>query len=520
MLDQTLQNASDGTDFIPNLLPSLPLMSEPVNLKEKVRRLPDQPGVYLMKDRLGRIIYVGKAKALKKRVSSYFTPSRAMTWHPKIRALIEMIVDFDTIEVKSEPEALLLEGRLIKQYRPKYNTDFTDDKRFLLVRVDLTEEMPRFRLTRLKKEDRSRYFGPFAHSGLLRKTLAQMRRQFGILLADATPDRLPDGRWQLYDDVRQELYGLQNIIDAPAYRARVEDACAFLEGKSREWLETLRAEMTTAAEKQNFEKAAELRDVVFALEKTLAKTRRFEREQSLARPESEALAALATELALPIPPEHMECFDISHISGTFVVASMVRFTAGRPDKAHYRRFQIKSFVGNDDFRAMEEVVGRRYRRLAEENRPFPNLVVIDGGRGQIGAALKAFAALDLAPPALIGLAKKHETIIFADERAPLNLSLHHPGLQLLQRLRDEAHRFANTYNADLRSRKIRESVLDDFPGLGPVRRKALLDHFGSIERIRNADTTALLDVGGFGEKLAAELIAFLRRGAPEVTTES
>ena len=241
MLDQTLQNASDGTDFIPNLLPSLPLMSEPVNLKEKVRRLPDQPGVYLMKDRLGRIIYVGKAKALKKRVSSYFTPSRAMTWHPKIRALIEMIVDFDTIEVKSEPEALLLEGRLIKQYRPKYNTDFTDDKRFLLVRVDLTEEMPRFRLTRLKKEDRSRYFGPFAHSGLLRKTLAQMRRQFGILLADATPDRLPDGRWQLYDDVRQELYGLQNIIDAPAYRARVEDACAFLEGKSREWLETLRA---------------------------------------------------------------------------------------------------------------------------------------------------------------------------------------------------------------------------------------------------------------------------------------
>ena len=178
-------------------------MSHPENLKGKVRQLPDKPGVYLMKDRLGRIIYVGKAKSLKKRVSSYFMPSRAMTSHPKIRALIEMITDFDTIEVKSDPEALLLEGRLIKQWRPRYNTDFTDDKRFLLVRVDLGEELPRFRLTRIRKDDRSRYFGPFAHSGLLRKTLAEMRRKFGVLLADTTPQDLPDGRWKLYDDVRE-----------------------------------------------------------------------------------------------------------------------------------------------------------------------------------------------------------------------------------------------------------------------------------------------------------------------------
>ena len=200
--------------------------STPVNLKEKVRHLPDKPGVYLMKDRLGRIIYVGKAKALKKRVSSYFTPSRAMTFHPKIRALIEMITDFDTIEVKSEPEALLLEGKLIKQWKPKYNTDFTDDKRFLLVRVDLAPELPRFALTRFKKDDRSRYFGPFAHSGLLRKTLAQMRRQFGILLGDASPKKLPDGRWQLYDDVRQELYGFANETTTADYRARVAAVAA------------------------------------------------------------------------------------------------------------------------------------------------------------------------------------------------------------------------------------------------------------------------------------------------------
>jgi len=485
---------------------------EPVNLKEKVRHLPDKPGVYLMKDRLGRIIYVGKAKSLKKRVSSYFQRGRARTVsQPKIRALIEMIADLDTIEVKSEPEALLLEGKLIKQWRPRYNTDFTDDKRFLLVRVDLGEELPRFRLTRLKKEDRSRYFGPFAHSGLLRKTLTQMRRQFGILLADGTPEKLPDGRWRLYDDVRSELYGADTIVTAEAYLRRAEAACTFLEGKSQEWLESLRNEMVSAAGRQEFEKAAELRDIVFALEKTLAKTRTFERTDPT-RPvrDDEALASLQLALHLSSPPVTMECFDISHISGTFVVASMVRFTDGRPDKDNYRRFQIKSFIGNDDYRAMEEVVGRRYRRLIAEGKLFPDLVVIDGGRGQIGAALKAFVALDAMPPAIIGLAKQHETIIFPDERPPLNLPLNHTGLNILQRLRDEAHRFANTYNADLRSKKIRESVLDDFSGLGEKRRTALLVHFGSIEKLRSATTAEISEVPGFGGKLAEELRAFLQ----------
>ncbi len=484
---------------------------DPVNLKAKVRALPDSPGVYLMKDRLGRIIYVGKAKSLKKRVSSYFQRGRARAVaQPKIRALLSLIADFDIHQVKSEPEALLLEGKLIKQWRPRYNTDFTDDKRFLLVRVDEAEELPRFRLTRFRKEDRSRYFGPFAHSGLLRKTLAQMRRQFGVLLADATPTHLPDGTWKLYDDVREEIYGGEHTVTAESYRARVTAACEFLEGKSREWLAALRAEMTAAAEKQFFEKAAELRDVVFALEETLRKTRRFERGDPT-RParDEEALRALAEALSLPAPPRTMECFDISHISGTFVVASMVRFTDGRPDKAQYRRFEIKRFVGNDDYRAMEEVVGRRYRRLADERKPFPDLVVIDGGRGQLGAALKAFFALDLNPPPLIGLAKKKETVVFPDARVPINLPLTHPGLRLLQRLRDEAHRFANNYNADLRSRKIRESVLDNFPGLGPKRRAALLIHFGSLEKLRAASAEEIAEAPGLGPKRAAELWAFL-----------
>ncbi len=491
----------------------VPDIDPPVTLKEKVRRLPDSPGVYLMKDRLGRIIYVGKAKSLKKRVSSYFQRGRLRAQHPKIRALIGMIADFDTVEVKSEPEALLLEGRLIKQWRPRYNTDFTDDKRFLLVRVDTGEELPRFRLTRFRKDDRSRYFGPFAHSGMLRKALAQMRRRFGILLGDAAPRRQPDGTWQLYDDVRQELYGFPNVVAPADYRKRVEDAAAFLEGKSHEWLDAMQREMGAAAAAREFEKAAELRDIIAALKSTLAKTRRFERADPTPGGADETASRLLGEaLGLPAPPRTLECFDISHISGTFVVASLVRFADGRPDKDHYRRFQIKSFVGNDDFRAMEEVVARRYRRLRSEGRPFPDLVVIDGGQGQVGAALKAFVALDLPPPPLIGLAKKRETVVFWDGRRPLNLPLAHPGLRLLQRLRDEAHRFANTYNADLRSKRIRESILEDLPGIGAARRTALLAHFGGIDRLRSADVGEIRAVPGLGPKLALELHEFLSRG--------
>ncbi len=490
------------------------------DLKDKVRSLPETPGVYLMKDRLGRIIYVGKAKSLRKRVSSYFQAGRArlLRHQPKIRTLIEMVADFETIEVKSEPEALLLEGKLIKQWRPKYNTDFTDDKRFLLVRLNTTDELPRFALTRFRKDDRSRYFGPFAHSGLLRRTLASMRKQFGVMLGDATPIRLPDGRWRLYDDVRAELYGWPNEVTAAEYQERVARACDFLDGKSREWLKELRAEMRARSEKQEFEKAAELRDVVLALERTLSRTRKFTRDLTRLRPNAEALRSLQEALGLESPPMHMECFDISHISGTFVVASMVHFTDGAPDKNQYRRFSIKSFIGNDDFKAMEEVVGRRYRRLLEEKRLFPDLIVIDGGRGQIAAALKAFIAINALPPALIGLAKKHETIIFPDARAPLNLPLGHPGLNLLQRLRDEAHRFANTYNADLRSKKIRESILDDFPGLGEKRKAALLAHFGSIDRLRAATAGQIAAVEGFGEKFAAALHAFLTEARPTSVT--
>ncbi|NBB77905.1 MAG: GIY-YIG nuclease family protein [Verrucomicrobia bacterium] len=480
------------------------------NLKEKVRRLPHKPGVYLMKDRIGETIYVGKAKDLKKRVSTYFQASRKLSVaQPKVRAMIELIHDFDIILVKSEAEALLLEGQLIKKYKPRYNTDFTDDKRFLLVRVDPREALPRFRLTRNRTDSNSRYYGPFAHSGHLRKTLAELRRRFGILLSDASPVELEDGRWRLYDDARAEIYEHENEVTTEEYNERLEAACDFLEGKAREWLSELKTEMKAAAEARNYEAAAALRDRITALERTASRTRKFQRNLLGTHNQSQVVKELKEALSLPRAPRRMECFDISHISGSFCVASMVSFKNGQPDRKSYRRFKIKTFVGNDDFRAMEEVVGRRYRRLAEEEKPFPDLIVIDGGAGQVTAALKAFLQQGLEPPELIGLAKRNETVIFSDGREPLNLPHHAPALRLLQHIRDEAHHFANSFNAELRSKRLRESILDDFKGLGTQRKQQLLLHFGSIEKLRKATPEQLTQVEGIGKLTAERLVEFL-----------
>ncbi|PXA03796.1 excinuclease ABC subunit C [Coraliomargarita sinensis] len=480
-------------------------------LKEKVRKLPHKPGVYLMKDRLGQTIYVGKAKDLKKRVSTYFQASRKlMIAQPKVRAMIDLIHDFEIILVKSEAEALLLEGQLIKKYRPRYNTDFTDDKRFLLVRVDLRETLPRFRLTRNRTDSGSRYYGPFAHSGHLRKTLAELRREFGILLHDAKPVDLGDGRWRLYDDARQEIYEHENEITEEEYKERLDAACKFLEGKAREWLGELKEEMKRAAERRDYETAASLRDRIAALEQTAARTRKFERNLLHTQNSETVLEELKQKLGLARKPVHMECFDISHISGSFCVASMVAFRKAKPDRKNYRRFKIRSFIGNDDFRAMEEVVGRRYRRLSDEGKKFPDLIVIDGGAGQVTAALKAFLSQGLEPPELIGLAKRNETVIFSDGRKPLNLEHNDPALRLLQHIRDEAHHFANSFNAELRSKRLKESILDDFKGLGTRRKQQLLLHFGSIQKLRGASVEALTEVEGIGKLTAERLVEFLQ----------
>jgi excinuclease ABC subunit C len=490
-------------------------MQNQINEMRKISRgLPQSPGVYLMKDRLGQVIYVGKAKNLKKRVSSYFQGSRRfIRAQPKIAAMVEMVCEITTHQTQNETEALLLEGKLIKEYKPRYNTDFTDDKQFLLVRVDLQNDLPRFRLCRNKKEDGAHYYGPFAQAGMLRSTLSEMRKKFGILLSDAKPTKLDDGRYRLYDDARAEIFAGHNETTAEEYGKRVDEACSFLEGRAKSWLAELREEMLKRAAAMDFERAAELRDLSEAMAKTIGRSRKFTRNWPKADANEEiALERLGEILKLKGTPESIECFDISHVSGTFVVASMVRFQNGKPDKRAYRRFKIRAFEGNDDFRAMQEVVGRRYGRMHEEGIPFPDLVVIDGGIGQVRAAVKAFLLMELEVPPIIGLAKREETIVFPDERGDLKLEFRDAALRLLQRARDEAHRFANQFNADLRSKRIRESVLDDFSGLGKVRRVALLEYFGSLEKMKKATPREIQQVEGFGPKLAERLHRFLQTG--------
>ena len=480
---------------------------EELSPKAKARRAPHTPGVYLMKDAAGLVVYVGKAKDLKKRLASYFVPRQRMT--PKVAAMMDTVADMEWHEVRSETEALLLEGKLIKRWRPRWNILFRDDKQFPQVRVDLADALPKFRIVRARTTDACRYFGPFPHQQAVRRTLNEMRKKFGILLADSTPTALPDGTWKLYDDARSEIQKHANVVTTEEYAARVTEACAFLEGKVESWGEQVEADMRKAAADRDYEKAASLRDLLDALKRTTEKSRRFLRENPLPRrDEAGALTSLAAALGLERPPSTAECFDISHISGTLAVASMVRFVDGQADKSGYRRFKIKSFEGNDDFRSMQEVVGRRYTRLHEEHRAFPELVIIDGGLGQVGAALAAFKEHDLAPPPLIGLAKREETIVFPDGRE-LKLPRHDVGLALLMRIRDEAHRFANDFNAELRTRKLRESLLDEMPGLGPKRKDALLAHFGSIQKLRKATATEIAEVAGLSDKLAGEVKAYL-----------
>src|SRR6478609_8038375 len=340
------------------------LKREKPDLQKKVHEVPHKPGVYLMRDRFNRVIYVGKARDLRKRVSSYFLPSKLAQADLKTRAMLDATWGFETHTVRSEAESVLLEGKLIKEYRPRYNISFRDDKRFLVVRVDLSEEWPRFRLARFKKDDGSRYFGPYAHAGALRQTLNFMRKKFGVL----TFGRGAPTERELKSSTYQVPVRLSET-SAEQYRERVAQACEFLEGKSREMISALEEQMHTAASKMDFENAAELRNMVADLRSTTRPTRRFTRGSlpSTIDPMAD-VQSLADALHLSNAPRVMECFDISNISTTHVVASMVCFRDGVPDKDCYRRYRVRTVEGQDDFASMAEVVRRRYSRVLLETR--------------------------------------------------------------------------------------------------------------------------------------------------------
>jgi excinuclease ABC subunit C len=516
------------------------------DIKAKLRTVPHQPGVYLMKDRMGSIIYVGKARDLKRRLASYFMASRKTRADLKTRALLDTIHDFAIHVVRNEEESLLLEGKLIKDYRPRYNVAMRDDKRFLLVKIRLADPWPRLVATRMRQDDGSRYFGPFPHSSALRETLAWLNRHFGFRVCRPLIPGEPDYLHCNADIIRNCSAPCIGRISREAYLEKVEAACRVLEGKGKRGLfDDLRGDMASAAEQLDFERAAKLRDVLQNLEKTLSPTRQFSRGRGLpgaVKPTAD-LAELGEILHLTGPPRVMECFDISNVSSNHIVASMVRFTDGLPDTRNYRRYRIRSVAGQDDFASMAEVIRRRYSRILLENSVaggpaaetlpddvlesqrrlareglakivLPDLVIVDGGKGQLGMAVRELVALGLHALPVIGLAKQHEEVFIPGHRQALRIPHERGALKLLQRIRDEAHRFANHYNELLYRRKMKESLLDDCPGMSPKRKQMLLVKFGSVARLKQATVAEIAALPNISAKSAAAILAFLHRDGP------
>ena len=586
--------------------------------------LPDKPGVYLMKDDKGRIIYVGKAINLKNRVRSYFQSSRNHSG--KVLALVARIIDLEYIITASEIEALILECNLIKKHRPKYNISLRDDKTYPYIKLTY-EDYPRVYATRKVLKDGARYFGPYTSAGAVHETLRLLKTLFPL----RSCRKLVAKRPCLEHHIKRCLAPCANKVDQETYGEMIKAVALFLEGRSDVVAKNLKRLMAAAAEELEFEQAARLRDQLAAVEKIMEKQNivtgsgdqdaiglarsavgicaqvffirsgkmvgrdhfmlsggedeadenileafikqyysqagfipreillplELEEQQLLAdwlssskgsrvqvetpkrgtkkdlvnmaagnaaivlkeqavRLETDvakttgAAAELGQYLGLPNAPERIECFDISHIQGSETVASMVVFEGGQANKNEYRRYKLNTVEGKpDDFKSMQEVVGRRYRDALEKG-PIPDLIIIDGGKGQLNAALTLIRAAGLTEVPVVGLAKEFEHIFREGISEPLILPRHSQSLYLVQRIRDEAHRFAITYHRKLRSKRNLVSVLDHIPGIGAKRRKALWDHFGSLAKIKTAEVEVLAKVEGMTLSAAEAVYNFFR----------
>lgn len=481
--------------------------------KKKLAALPDKPGVYLMRDRARRIIYIGKAVSLRSRVRHYFQEATLRTADPKLRGLIHMVVDLDVLVLRSEAEALITESRLIKEYKPRYNIAQRDDKRFLLLRVDPREPWPRFEPCRIDRKDGARYFGPYTDSLAARAAAEFLERHYGLRSCRPREPGAEDHRHCHNDVVRFCSAPCVARIAREDYLHRVEEACAFLRGERPDILKALETMMQEAAAAQQFEGAAALRDLLLLLRRAIRDKHKGLRSLALRLEEARAgVAELQAALGLPAPPSVIECFDISNISGTHAVASMVVAVDGMPARNRYRRFRIKTVEGSDDPRMMAEVIQRRYRRVRDENLEQPGLVLIDGGITQLGAARAELDRLGLGHLRSAGLAKRFEEVHTSTRGAdaPLRLPRDGAALKVLQQIRDEAHRFALDYHRLLRARVMRESALDQVEGIGEKRKTLLLKTFGSVLRIARATEAELAAVPGVGPVMARAILAVLR----------
>ncbi|MGM0438364.1 MAG: excinuclease ABC subunit UvrC [Bacillota bacterium] len=612
-------------------------MTEEINnnreehIEAQIKELPDKPGVYQMKDETGDIIYVGKAKSLRKRVRSYF---RKANHTFKTKIMIDHIDDFDYIVTDTEVEAYILEANLIKKYQPKFNIRLKDDKSYPYIKVTTNEDFPRVFKTRVVKNDGNKYFGPFADVNAIYKTINVLKDLFSLrsckreIKEGETYDR-PCLNYHI-DKCHGPCIG---EISKKDYNELVDKVIMFLSGRQTELIDRIEKKMYEASDNNDFEAAAKYRDQMEALKevtrqqkvmsastkdqdimaveqgeedqacvqlllvrngrlmgqehfilegvaeenvtqimgsflqqyyeqapqipdevllnteidsaellaerlrqkkgrkvkvqkpdrgekKRLIEMAQRNARQNLKKEEirekyrkkqtEQAIKELQAELEMENPPEHIEGFDISNIQGRDSVASLVVFKGGTPSKQDYRRFKIKTVEGADDFASMQEVIERRYSRLLEEDKKLPDLILIDGGKGQLSAAYEILKKLGLKDQPVIGLAKKEEEIFQPERSEAIIISHRSPALQLLQRVRDEAHRFAVSYHRKLRSRRLTHSLLDKIPGVGPKRRKALLRHFGSLGEIKKANITKLKEVEGISGKTARKIYDYLR----------
>lgn len=423
--------------------------------------LPHAPGVYLMRDATGLIIYIGKARDLKKRVASYFIATS--TKGAKTVALVSVIRHIDYVPTASEREALVLERRLINQYKPTFNVMWKDDKTYPYIALTLAEDYPRLFLTRQKKRDGAIYFGPYPNVSQVRHLLhwAWRKRLFPLRPCRfdiKENDPLP------YTKVKSCLYLHTGQCPAPClgkiskaeYGGIVERARWFFGGQKQRIITQWALEMKRLSREQKYEEAASVRDRIDTLEHMSERVTTREITESMLETrvrESRAMQDLMRGLGLKKPPQRIECFDISHIQGVEKVASMVSFDRGRPDKSNYRKFIIRTVEGIDDFKSMAEVVGRRYRRLLKEGKKLPDLVLIDGGKGQLSSALAAIRELGIKDLAVAALAKQEEEVFMPGSPRSIRLPDDSPGLLLLRHVRDEAHRFAITFHRHRRQKR-------------------------------------------------------------------
>lgn len=428
----------------------------PLDPQEKVKTFPVTPGVYLMKDDRGRVIYIGKAVNLRSRAGSYFT--KQAKEDRRTRDLVGEIRDIDFISADSEVDALLLEARLVKDTQPRFNTELKDDKTFPYLQITVREQFPRVEFTRKPRTRGVRLFGPFTNARKLRGAIAVLQKVFRFRTCSLNI-KAEDEQWRwfrpcLLASIHQCTAPCNLRITKEDYRHDIRKLLMFLQGKKKRLFRELTAEMRQAAKELKFEKAARLRDQIQALENL--NLRGDLREH--AQPEvfyidpKRGLKGLQKIFDLPNPPRRIEGVDIAHLQGGETVASLVQFIDGLPFKHGYKRFKIRTVDGVDDFASMREVVSRRFRRLQQESEPFPDLLLVDGGKGQLSSVMSAFQDLGITPPFVISLAKREEEIFLPNESEPKLLSKHSYALRLLQYVRDESHRFAQQYHHLLRKK--------------------------------------------------------------------